>query len=191
MRGAEKTSGPGQQHKDHQAPDDDLAKLAEPILDGERFHHADKNAAQHRPAQVAHAADRHDGQRLQAEGEADVGGCDAGAQREHQSARTCQRRGNEECLLVDALHINAEQLGEGARVVEGTVRQIAASSNGLAQRASEHAATLQEKNASNNPILIRIDTNSGHGASNTAKNIETMADIYSFILFNMGFTPKF
>ncbi len=55
----------------------------------------------------------------------------------------------------------------------------------------KYAATLQEKNASNNPMLIRIDTNSGHGASNTAKNIETTADIYSFILFNMGFTPKF
>ncbi|MEI8098200.1 MAG: prolyl oligopeptidase family serine peptidase [Sediminibacterium sp.] len=55
----------------------------------------------------------------------------------------------------------------------------------------KYAATLQEKNASNNPMLIRIDTNSGHGASNTAKNIETTADIYSFILFNMGVTPKF
>jgi len=55
----------------------------------------------------------------------------------------------------------------------------------------KYAATLQEKNASKNPTLIRIDTNSGHGASNTAKNIETMADIYSFILFNMGVKPKF
>jgi len=55
----------------------------------------------------------------------------------------------------------------------------------------KYAATLQEKNASNNPMLIRIDTNSGHGASNTAKNIETTADIYSFIQYNMGVTPKF
>ncbi len=55
----------------------------------------------------------------------------------------------------------------------------------------KYAATLQEKNAGKNPTLIRIDTNSGHGASNTAKNIETTADIYSFILFNMGVTPKF
>jgi prolyl oligopeptidase len=55
----------------------------------------------------------------------------------------------------------------------------------------KYAATLQEKNSSKNPMLIRIDTNSGHGASNTAKNIETTADIYSFILFNMGITPKF
>lgn len=55
----------------------------------------------------------------------------------------------------------------------------------------KYAATLQEKNTSNHPILIQIDTNSGHGASNTAKNIETIANIYSFILYNMGVTPKF
>jgi len=28
--------------------------------------------------------------------------------------------------------------------------------------------------------------NSGHGASNTKKNIETTADIYAFMLWNMG-----
>ncbi|HEX3024754.1 MAG TPA: prolyl oligopeptidase family serine peptidase [Chitinophagaceae bacterium] len=55
----------------------------------------------------------------------------------------------------------------------------------------KYAATLQEKNAGKNPTIIRIDTNSGHGASNMAKNIETTADIYSFILFNMGVMPKF
>ncbi|GAA4448537.1 prolyl oligopeptidase family serine peptidase [Nibrella saemangeumensis] len=50
----------------------------------------------------------------------------------------------------------------------------------------KYAATLQEKYKGPNPALIRIDTNSGHGASNTKKNIELMADIYSFILWNMG-----
>jgi prolyl oligopeptidase len=55
----------------------------------------------------------------------------------------------------------------------------------------KYAATLQEKNTSINPILISIDTNSGHGASNTAKAIEETANIYSFILYNMGVTPKF
>jgi prolyl oligopeptidase len=50
----------------------------------------------------------------------------------------------------------------------------------------KYAATLQEVYKGNNPVLIRIDTNSGHGASNTKKNIETAADIYSFILWNMG-----
>ncbi len=50
----------------------------------------------------------------------------------------------------------------------------------------KYAATLQEIYKGANPVLIRIDTNSGHGASNTKKNIETAADIYSFILWNMG-----
>ena len=50
----------------------------------------------------------------------------------------------------------------------------------------KYAATLQATYKGANPVLIRIDTNSGHGASNTKKNIETAADIYSFILWNMG-----
>ncbi len=54
----------------------------------------------------------------------------------------------------------------------------------------KYIATLQEKYKGSNPVLIRIDTNSGHGASNTKKNIETLADIYSFIFYNMGAAPK-
>jgi prolyl oligopeptidase len=54
----------------------------------------------------------------------------------------------------------------------------------------KYIATLQEKYKGSHPILIRIDTNSGHGASNTKKNIETTADIYSFIFYEMGVTPK-
>jgi prolyl oligopeptidase len=52
----------------------------------------------------------------------------------------------------------------------------------------KYAAELQGKAGkdSKNPLLIRIDTNSGHGASNTKKNIELTADIYGFILWNMG-----
>ena len=48
---------------------------------------------------------------------------------------------------------------------------------------------MQEKYKGKNPLLIRIDTNSGHGASNTKKNIETIADIYSFIFSEMGVVP--
>lgn len=57
----------------------------------------------------------------------------------------------------------------------------------------KYAATLQEiaGKSSKNPLLIRIDTNSGHGASNTKKNLELYADIYGFIFNNMGLTPKF
>jgi len=50
----------------------------------------------------------------------------------------------------------------------------------------KYAATLQEVYKGPNPVLIRVDVNSGHGASNTKKNIETTADIYAFILWNMG-----
>ncbi len=53
----------------------------------------------------------------------------------------------------------------------------------------KYTATLQEKYKGSNPVLIRIDTNSGHGASNTKKNIETLADIYSFIFYNMEVNP--
>ena len=55
----------------------------------------------------------------------------------------------------------------------------------------KYAATLQDHYKGPNPALIRIDVNSGHGASNLKKNLETAADIYSFIFYNMGVTPKF
>lgn len=54
----------------------------------------------------------------------------------------------------------------------------------------KYIATLQEKYKGTNPVVIRIDTNSGHGASSTKKNIETLADIYSFIFYNTGVEPK-
>jgi len=50
------------------------------------------------------------------------------------------------------------------------------------------AAELQEKQSGNNPTLIRIETNAGHGAGTpVAKTIEQYADIFGFTLFNMGF----
>ncbi len=56
----------------------------------------------------------------------------------------------------------------------------------------KYAAELQEKagTSSTNPLLIRIDTNSGHGASNTKKALETQADIYAFLFYNMGLSWK-
>jgi prolyl oligopeptidase len=54
----------------------------------------------------------------------------------------------------------------------------------------KYASTLQAAQAGDAPVLIRIDTKSGHGASNTKKAIETTADIYSFILYNLGVSPK-
>ena len=55
----------------------------------------------------------------------------------------------------------------------------------------KYAAALQKAASEDNPILIRIDTKSGHGASNTTKQIEATADIYAFLMYNLGVTPKF
>jgi len=49
------------------------------------------------------------------------------------------------------------------------------------------AATLQEKHQGENPILIRVDTNAGHGAGKpTTKMIEEAADVWSFVFQNLG-----
>ena len=55
----------------------------------------------------------------------------------------------------------------------------------------KYAATLQALASHDNPALIRIDTKSGHGASSTTKAIELTADVYSFIFYNLGVTPKY
>jgi len=54
----------------------------------------------------------------------------------------------------------------------------------------KYAAALQAAQGGDNPILIRIDTKSGHGASSTRKAIEQTTDIYSFLMWNLGVTPK-
>lgn len=49
------------------------------------------------------------------------------------------------------------------------------------------AATLQEKYKGENPTLIRIETNAGHGAGKpTSKQIEEAADVWSFVFQNLG-----
>ena len=53
----------------------------------------------------------------------------------------------------------------------------------------KYAATLQAMASRDNPVLIRIETKSGHGASSLTKQLETTADIYAFTLYNMDITP--
>ena len=49
------------------------------------------------------------------------------------------------------------------------------------------AATVKADNAGNTPTLIRIDTKAGHGSGKPlSKQLEEQADIYGFILYNMG-----
>ncbi|RZK04496.1 MAG: S9 family peptidase, partial [Flavobacterium sp.] len=50
------------------------------------------------------------------------------------------------------------------------------------------AAELQDKQTGSNPVLIRIETNAGHGAGKpVSKTIEEIVDIQAFTLYNMGF----
>lgn len=54
------------------------------------------------------------------------------------------------------------------------------------------AATLQQMNNGTNPTLIRIESKAGHGAGKpTGKVIEEAADIWSFIMVNLGMKPIF
>lgn len=56
----------------------------------------------------------------------------------------------------------------------------------------KYIATMQEKNPNaTNPAIIRIQTRAGHGAGTpTLMAVEEYADIYSFIMYNMGIEPK-
>ena len=62
------------------------------------------------------------------------------------------------------------------RVVAGALLQVRGDAAG--ERGTE------------NPMLIRIETQSGHSASSTAKQLEVLADIYAFVFSNLGITPK-
>ena len=49
------------------------------------------------------------------------------------------------------------------------------------------AARLQEAHSGENPVLIRIDVDAGHGAGKpTSKIIDEQADVWSFMLWELG-----
>lgn len=51
------------------------------------------------------------------------------------------------------------------------------------------AARLQECHEGNNPVMIRIETQAGHGAGkSTQQTIDEYADLWSFMFHNMGIT---
>jgi len=56
----------------------------------------------------------------------------------------------------------------------------------------KYIAALQEKYKGINPVLIRIETQVGHGAGTaTSKSIQLYTDIYSFTFYNMNIKPVF
>lgn len=53
------------------------------------------------------------------------------------------------------------------------------------------AATLQQDQACDNPVLIRIDSKAGHGGGKPlSKQMEENADIYGFIMYQIGMKVK-
>jgi prolyl oligopeptidase len=55
----------------------------------------------------------------------------------------------------------------------------------------KYAARLQEAQAGDAPVMIRIQVKAGHGSVSTTQQIELQRDIYSFTWENMGITPEF
>lgn len=56
----------------------------------------------------------------------------------------------------------------------------------------KYAAELQEKYRGENPTLIRIETQVGHGAgTSTSKTIELFTDLWSFLFYNLDVDPKY
>lgn len=56
----------------------------------------------------------------------------------------------------------------------------------------KYIATLQNTYKGENPVLIRIETQAGHGAGKpTMKIIDEIADTYAFAFYNMDFTPVY
>ena len=55
----------------------------------------------------------------------------------------------------------------------------------------KYAATLQASDTGDAPKLIRIDSKAGHGGGKPiSKVIDEYTDLYSFIFYNLGITPK-
>ena len=52
------------------------------------------------------------------------------------------------------------------------------------------AATMQEKAAKDNPVIIRVETQVGHGTDVTSKAINLYADMWSFLMHNIGVDYK-
>ena len=51
----------------------------------------------------------------------------------------------------------------------------------------KYAATLQAANTGNEPKLIRIETEAGHGSGKPiSKTLQEQADLYSFVMYNLG-----
>jgi len=56
----------------------------------------------------------------------------------------------------------------------------------------KYTSRLQAAHSGDNPILIRVDVDSGHGSGKpTSKILDEWADVYSFTMYNLGVEPTY
>jgi prolyl oligopeptidase len=56
----------------------------------------------------------------------------------------------------------------------------------------KYIAELQKNHVGNNPVLIRIETQAGHGAGKpVSKIIDEAADVQSFLMYHLGMKPSY
>lgn len=53
------------------------------------------------------------------------------------------------------------------------------------------AARLQAAHRGDTPVLIRVETQSGHGSSSLSKSIDEATDVYGFLMRNLDMSPQF
>lgn len=53
------------------------------------------------------------------------------------------------------------------------------------------AAQLQAKYKGSRPMILRVETQSGHGAVNRQKSLDNVIDKYAFMWYEMGFRPSY
>ena len=104
-------------------------------------------------------------------------------------------------LLQAQVEIMANQLGEFAEdnkeyndrkfeadMATNRERRAAATNPAKQKELDDDRLAMQEKQGGQAPVLIRIETDAGHGAGTpVSKTIAQYADIYGFTLYNMGY----
>ena len=94
-------------------------------------------------------------------------------------------------FLVEEIPFSREPQAPGTRYPATLVTTSDHDDRVFPAHSFKYAATLQEVQAGDAPILIRIETKAGHGAGKpTAKVIQEQADIYGFLVKSLGVSVR-
>ena len=91
------------------------------------------------------------------------------------------------CLIISIKYSPVQNVKEGVSYPATLITTGDHDDRVVPAHSFKFAAQLQAKQTGDNPVLIRIETNAGHGAGTpVSKSIEQYADLFSFTLYNMG-----